>query len=114
MTDQDTAILSPSNKTERIFKHANKQKSARPKPRTEKRKPRLSPNKSQVMIGFPHNNLTEFALLPNSHSYCVQKGYTIPLIWKDTIIILYEICLATNIVAYRTQKIKCFRKNTKD
>ena len=75
---------------------------------TEKRKPRLSPNKFQAMIGRPHNNLMEFAFLPNSHSYCAQKkGIATPL-REFNYHSSYEICLAIYIISDFKLKIKGF------
>jgi len=55
---------------------------------TEKRELRLPPNKFQAMIGFPHNNLTKLAFLPNLQSYCAQKGMVI--LWCKTITSAYR------------------------
>ena len=71
VTLQDAALS-------KCYSHQNKKVCATEAAHTEKRKLRLSPNKFQAMIGCPHNNLMEFAFLPNSHSYCAQKGYNYP------------------------------------
>ncbi|MBQ8623956.1 MAG: hypothetical protein IJ424_06270, partial [Oscillospiraceae bacterium] len=54
-----------------------------PKPRTEKRKLRLSPNKAQTEKENPCYHLSGVALLPNSYQMITKKGYSIPLVKSD-------------------------------